>query len=102
MSDKLCSMCKRNPVREEGKPMCQSCYDHWSNLYDWQYESEKDGMICPYCDYEFDDEDKMYEEGTYDVTCPMCDKKFEVEASFTWEWTSRKREADFVDGEEDD
>ena len=55
MSEKLCAICKRNPAREEGKPMCASCYRYWSKVYDWQNESEKDGMVCPYCDYEFEE-----------------------------------------------
>lgn len=101
MSEKLCMMCKRNPVREEGKPMCASCYSYWNKLWDWQNKSEKDGMVCPYCDYEFEEREREYEEGTTDVTCPCCGKEFEIEVSCLWTWTSRKRGADFVEVEEE-
>lgn len=77
-------------------------YDHYRKVYEWQNESERYGTICPYCGYELDDEEKIYDEGTHDVTCPFCNKIFELEASIILEWTSRKREVDFVEGEEDD
>lgn len=63
----------------------EECYDKYD-----EFANEQDDMICPYCEYEFDDCDKEYEEGSMEYECPCCGKTFELETNFSYSWRTRK------------
>ena len=78
---------------------CDFCKDLHNRQYDWEQDNEhlyESNIVCPYCDYEFDDYDSYsyVEEGDCDVECPMCDKTFKVEIKQTVEFSTHKRAED--------
>lgn len=91
-----CKFCGNDITEGRWKYFHEDCVD---KFIEWR--NEQDGMICPYCGYEFDDYDKIYDEGTDDVVCPECGNTFEVETTCTWGWESRKKEEDYKPEEED-
>jgi DNA-directed RNA polymerase subunit RPC12/RpoP len=61
----------------------------------WEEKHENVGtIVCPYCDYEYDSCDCIYEDGEDVVECYNCGKEFNVITEVSYSWTTSKIERD--------
>ena len=62
---------------------CDECLERISKEVDWESENEhyrERTIICPYCDFEYEDYDAWnFEGGEDEVECPECGKRFDLE-----------------------
>ena len=63
--------------------ICDSCHNRISVEVEYESQNEKyekDTIICPHCDFEFDDCDCYdYEDGEHSaVECPVCEHLFDI------------------------
>lgn len=73
---------------------CDECQRKLDIEYEWQSENEhfaEDTIICPYCDYEYEDYDACeYECSEDEIECPECGKKFDLEVRVTTEYSTKR------------
>lgn len=61
----------------------------------WESDhTDTDNIVCPYCDYEFEHPDNIYEEGEEEVECSHCDKTFTCNTEAKYTYTTNKLEED--------
>ena len=62
---------------------CDECLERISKEVDWESENEhyqERTIICPYCDFEYEDYDAWCFDCSEDeVECPECGKRFDLE-----------------------
>jgi hypothetical protein len=59
----------------------------------WENKHENtDTIICPYCDYEFEGYDCIYDEGEDTIECESCGKEFNVTTEVSYSWSTSKLE----------
>ena len=62
---------------------CDECLERISKEVDWESENEhyhERTIICPYCDFEYEDYDAWNFDCSEDeVECPECGKRFDLE-----------------------
>lgn len=84
---------------------CDACEAEEKAKEEWKNEHLlESSIICPWCEYEFEDYENVYDEGEDEIECPCCEKPIEVEARCDWRWTSRKPEKEYQNyrkGQED-
>lgn len=87
----ICCYCNK-PIAdgEPYKNFHSECYDKYEEWANEQYD-----MVCPYCEYEFEEYEKIYEETEEDIECPCCGETFTVNVTITCEWRTYKREEDY-------
>ena len=62
---------------------CDKCLERISKEVDWGSENEhwhERTIVCPYCDYEYEEYDAYsYEDSEDEIECPECGKRFDLE-----------------------
>ena len=62
---------------------CDECLERIDKEVDWEHENEhyhERTIICPYCDFEYEDYDAWgFESSEDEVECPNCGKHFDLE-----------------------
>jgi hypothetical protein len=77
-------------------------YEKQEKESEWENKHEYcDKVVCPYCDYEFDDCNNPYEEGEEEQQCPDCGKKFNCTTNISYSWSTSKLE-EYEDNEENE
>lgn len=73
---------------------CDECQKKMDIEYDWQSKNEhygEDTIICPYCDYEYENYDAcQYEDNESEIECPLCGKKFDLEVRTITEYSTKR------------
>lgn len=83
----ICSSCGKptNNIKFVGKfelHRCDDCEKQLHRKIEWELENEhyhEDTIICPYCDYKYEQCDSYdYDEGEDTIVCQSCKKKFDL------------------------
>jgi transcription elongation factor Elf1 len=75
---------------------CKKCKDLKDLEFDWEREGEttrESNVICPYCDYEYDDYDSysFVDDGQVEEhSCQQCGKKFDIEVDTTVYFSTKR------------
>lgn len=76
---------------------CDDCEKRFTKKIEWEMENEhwhENTIICPYCDYEYEQCDSYYyDEGEDTVECLSCGKKFDLDVEEV-RYFSTKRNVD--------
>lgn len=88
---------------------CDKCDKRLDQELAWESKGEtirEDNVICPYCEYEYDDYDGyQFDEGnTEEVECLACGRKFNVEVEVRRTYSTKRSLSEMPEnyGEEDD
>lgn len=88
---------------------CDKCDKRFHQELDWESEGEtinKDKLICPYCECEYDDYDTYsFDEGdTSEVECDFCGKKFDLKVETRRVFSTKRSLCEMPEnyGEEDE
>jgi hypothetical protein len=62
---------------------------------EWEEKHENaDTVVCPYCDYEYDEYENPYEDDEKEIKCENCGKTFICETNISYSWSTRRYEDD--------